>query len=58
MAVGDRPQPPTSSPVHRVEQISFEVRRIMADIDRHEKRIKELQLEVQALVSAVRSYHR
>ena len=58
MAVGDRPQPPTSSPVHRVEQISFEVRRIMADIDRHEKRIKELQLEVQALGSAVRSYHR
>ena len=58
MAVGDRPRPPTSSPVHRVEQISFEVRRIMAEIDRHEKRIKELQLEVQALVHAVRGYHR
>ena len=58
MAVGDRPVPPTSSPVHRVEQISFEVRRIMAEIDRHEKRIKELQLEVQALVAVVKGYMR
>ncbi len=55
---GDRPVPPTSSPVHRVEQISFEVRRIMAEIDRHEKRIKELQLEVQALVAVVKGYMR
>ncbi len=55
---GDRPVPPTSSPVHRVEQISFEVRRIMAEIDRHEKRIKELQLEVQALVTVVKGYMR
>ncbi len=55
---GERPVPPTSSPVHRVEQISFEVRRIMAEIDRHEKRIKELQLEVQALVAVVKGYMR
>jgi hypothetical protein len=58
MAVGDRPVPPTSSPVHRVEQISFEVRRIMAEIDRHEKRIRELQVEVQALVTVVKGYMR
>ena len=55
---GERPVPPTSSPVHRVEQISFEVRRIMAEIDRHEKRIKELQVEVQALVTVVKGYMR
>jgi len=41
-----------------VEQISFEVRRIMAEIDRHEKRIKELQVEVQALVTVVKGYMR
>ncbi len=55
---GERPVPPTSSPLHRVEQISFEVRRIMAEIDRHEKRIKELQVEVQALVTVVKGYMR
>ena len=55
---GDTPVPPTSSPVHRVEQISFEVRRIMAEIDRHEKRIRELQVEVQALVTVVKGYMR
>ena len=55
---GERPVPPTSSPLHRVEQISFEVRRIMAEIDRHEKRIRELQVEVQALVTVVKGYMR
>ncbi len=52
------PRPPTMSPAHRVEQIGFEVRRILAEIDRHEKRIKALQIEVQALINQVQGYGR
>ncbi|MCP4241125.1 MAG: site-specific recombinase [bacterium] len=52
------PTPPTMSPAHRVEQIGFEIRRIMSDIDRYEKRIKALQLEVQALIHQVQGYGR
>ena len=37
------PKPPAFSPKHRAEQISFEVRQIMADIKRHEFEIKRLQ---------------
>ncbi|MCK5090604.1 MAG: hypothetical protein KAQ88_11560, partial [Hyphomicrobiaceae bacterium] len=58
LIMSDRPKPPTMSAAHRVEQIGFEIRRILGDIDRHERRIKELQVEVQALISQVQGHAR
>ena len=52
------PTPPSMAPAARVEQIGFELRRLTAEIDRHERKIKALQLEMQALVAQVQGYVR
>jgi chaperonin cofactor prefoldin len=44
------------SPQHRAEQISFEVRSLMNEIQRHELRIKELQSEVRTLIEQVKAW--
>jgi len=41
--MNSEPKPPTFSPKHRAEQISFKIRHIMADVKRHELEIKRLQ---------------
>ena len=40
--MNSEPKPPAFSPKHRAQQISFEVRKIMADVKRHELEIKRL----------------
>ncbi len=50
------PKPPSYSPKHRAEQISFEVRQIMTAIQRHEREIKRLQSEAQALIAKVKGW--
>jgi hypothetical protein len=54
--MNSEPKPPTFSPKHRAEQISFQVRKIMADVKRHEIEIKRLQAEAQALIAQVKGW--
>jgi len=54
--MNSQPKPPTFSPKHRAEQISFKIRHIMADVKRHELEIKRLQAEVRALIAQVKGW--
>ena len=54
--MSSEPKPPAFSPKHRAEQISFEVRKIMHQVRRHELEIKRLQAEAQALIVQVKGW--
>ena len=50
------PKPPTQSPQHRAEQITFQVCRIMAEVKSHEAEIKRLQAEARGLIEQVKGW--